>query len=277
MAIDGKPTKGMKVHDATKLIRGKVGTAVTLHIKRQQKSFNLKLTRAIVEDSTVSYNLKQEGAKRIGYIDIYDMTQTAPKAVRQAIESLNNQRVNGFVLDLRNNAGGSLLAAVEIARMWIDNGAIVRTVERKRGSQIIYANRTALTKQPLVVLVDGGSASAAEILAAALKDNNRAVIVGSQTFGKASIQNLSSLSDGCGMELTVGHYFTPNGTDIHHKGIAPNVRIDLTSSQSKQLATKPSLWGTKSDPQYQRAIAVLTSNSFPTYSPSPVSGKSDRN
>lgn len=276
VAIDGKPTKGMKAVDATKLIRGKVGTSVTLQIKRQQKIFNLKLTRANVELLTVSYNLKQEGAKRIGYIRLREFRHTAPKQMRQAIASLNSKRVNGFVLDLRDNPGGLTWAAVEIARMWIDNGMIVRQVIRG-SSENFYANRTALTKQPLVVLVDRYSISASELLAGALKDNNRAVIVGSQTFGKASILANRPLSDDSGMTVTIGHYFTPNGTDIDHKGIAPNVRIDLTSSQEKQLVTKPTLWGTKSDPQYRRAIAVLTSNSFPAYSPSPVSGKSDRN
>ena len=192
--------------------------------------------------------------------------------MRLAIASLNAKRVNGFVLDLRGNPGGLLLASVDIARMWMDNGAIVREVEREGGSKNFAADHTALTKQPLVVLVDGNSASASEILAGALKDNRRAVVVGSQTFGKALVQQLQPLSDGSGMTVTVSHYFTPKGTDINHKGIAPNVRIDLTSSQQKQLATKPTLIGTKSDPQYRRAIAVLASNAFTAYSPSP-SGK----
>ena len=268
VAIDGKPTKGMKKGDASKLIRGKAGTAVTLQIKRQQKIFNLKVTRANFEVPRVSYTLKQEGAKRIGYIRLKEFGAKAPEQMHEAIVSLNAKRVNGFVLDLRGNPGGLTVASVEIARMWIDNGAIVRTVERRDGSENIYASRTALTKQPLVVLVDRGSASASEVLAGALKDNNRAVVVGSQTFGKASIQANLRLSDGSYVKVTVGHYFTPKGTDINHKGIAPNVRIDLTSSQRKQLATKPTLIGTKSDPQYRRAIAVLASNSVTAYSPS---------
>ncbi len=273
VAIDGKPTKEMKKEDASKLIRGKAGTAVTLQIKRQQKILNLKVTRANFELPKVSYTLKQEGAKRIGYIRLTEFSATAPKQMRGAIASLNSKRVNGFVLDLRGNPGGLFLASVDIARMWIDNGAIVCEVERDLGSKNFSADRTALTKQPLVVLVDGNSASASEILAGALKDNKRAVVVGSQTFGKALVQQLQPLSDGSGMTVTVGHYFTPKGTDINHKGIAPNVRIDLTSSQQKQLATKPTLLGTKSDPQYRRAIAVLASNAFTAYSPSPVYGK----
>lgn len=277
VAINGKPTKGMKKEDASKLIRGKAGTSVTLQIQRQgRKNFNLKVTRANYEVPKVSYNLKQEGAKRIGYIRLSEFSATAPKQMRQAIASLNSKRVNGFVLDLRGNPGGLLLASVDIARMWIDNGAIVREVEREGDTKNFSADRTALTKQPLVVLVDGNSASASEILAGALKDNRRAVVVGSQTFGKALVQQLQPLSDGSGLTVTVGHYFTPKGTDINHKGIAPNVRIDLTSSQQKQLETKPTLIGTKSDPQYQRAIAVLASNSFTAYSPSPA-GKTERN
>jgi carboxyl-terminal processing protease len=146
--------------------------------------------------------------------------------------------------------------------MWLENGAIVREVERVRGNTVFKANQTALTKKPLVVLVDGESASASEILAGALKDNNRAVVVGSKTFGKALVQQLRPLSDGSGMTVTVGHYFTPDGTDINHKGIMPHVKIDLTAAQQRQLATNPALIGTQSDPQYARAITVLASNFF---------------
>uniref|UniRef100_UPI001B164060 S41 family peptidase n=1 Tax=Aetokthonos hydrillicola TaxID=1550245 RepID=UPI001B164060 len=127
------------------------------------------------------------------------------------------------------------------------------------------ANKTALTKKPVVVLVEGNSASASEILTGALKDNKRAVVVGSQTFGKGLVQELHQLSDGSGLAVTIEHYFTPNGTDIHHKGIAPNVRIDLTQAQQQKLGSNPTLIGTHSDPQYARAIAVLTNNNVAKY------------
>jgi carboxyl-terminal processing protease len=113
-----------------------------------------------------------------------------------------------------------------------------------------------------VVLVDGNSASASEILSGALQDNHRAVIVGSQTFGKALVQSVHSLSDGSGLAVTIAHYYTPKGTDISHKGITPDVKIELTEMQERELATNPTLIGTQSDPQYARAITVLTTNTF---------------
>jgi len=263
LAVDGKTTVGLKVEDASKLIRGKAGTPITLRVARQgQSSFDVKLTRAQLELATVSYTLKQEGTRRIGYIRLQEFSSHAAAQMQRAIHELNRQQVNGFVLDLRGNPGGLLEASIEIARMWLENGAIVRTVDRVGESEQSAANHTALTKLPLVVLVNGNSASASEILSGALQDNRRAVVVGTQTFGKALVQSVHSLSDGSGMAITVAHYYTPKGTDINHKGISPDIKIDLTDDQLRQLAANPKLIGTPVDPQYARAIAVLASNSF---------------
>jgi len=266
LAIDGRSTQGMKIEDASKLIRGKAGTPVTLQIGRQgQSQFNVKLTRANIEVSTVSYNLKKEGSKRIGYIRLAEFSAPAPDEMRRAIAALQAKQVDGYVLDLRGDPGGLLDSGVAIARMWLDNGAIVRTVDRVGDSEELKANQTQLTKLPLVVLVDGNSASASEILSGALQDNRRAILVGSQTFGKALVQSVHSLSDGSGLAVTIAHYFTPAGTDINHKGITPNIKIDLTEAQQQQLAANPSLVATQDDPQYARAVAVLGSNSFAEY------------
>ncbi len=263
LAIDGKPTLGMKVDDASKLIRGKAGTPITLRLGRMgQNAFNVKLTRATIEIPTVSYNLKQEGNRRVGYIRLREFSAHASDQMRQAIRDLNGKRVDAFVLDLRGNPGGLLQSSIEIARMWLDDGGIVRTVDRRGGTEDSKANRTALTKLPLAVLVDGNSASASEILTGALKDNKRAVVIGGQTFGKALVQSVHELSDGSGLAVTIAHYYTPKGTDINHKGITPDVKLDLTEAQERQLATNPNLLGTKNDPQYARAIAVLSGNNF---------------
>ncbi len=141
--------------------------------------------------------------------------------------------------------------------MWLDKGDIVKTVDRKGNSEEISANSSAITKLPLVILVDGNSASSSEILTGALKDNRRATIVGSQTFGKALVQSVHSLADGSGLAVTIAHYYTPNGTDISHKGIAPDVKIDLTDGDRQKLSSNPKLLATKDDPQYARAITVL--------------------
>jgi carboxyl-terminal processing protease len=111
-------------------------------------------------------------------------------------------------------------------------------------------------------LIDGNSASASEILTGALKDNKRAVVVGSQSFGKALVQSVHELPDGSGVAITIAHYYTPQGTDINHKGIAPDVKLDLTETQQRQLATNPDLLGTQNDPQYTRALSLLSSNNF---------------
>lgn len=263
VAIDGKPTLKMKVDDASKLIRGQAGTPITLRLGRTgQNTFDLKLTRATIEVPTVSYGLKQEGSRRVGYIRLREFSGHAADQMRRAIRDLNGKKVDAFVLDLRGNPGGLLQASIEIARMWMDNGAIVRTVDRQGSSEQTKANRTALTKLPLAILVDGNSASASEILTGALKDNKRAVVIGSQTFGKALVQSVHELSDGSGVAVTIAHYYTPLGTDINHKGITPDIKIELTEAQERQLATNPNLLATPSDPQYARAIAALSSNSF---------------
>ncbi len=258
LAINGKDTKGMSVEDASNLIRGEVGTKVTLRIGREGASaFDLPLTRARIELQTVRYSLRQDGKNRIGYIRLAEFSSHAAEQMERAIKDLSAQNVNGFVLDLRGNPGGLLQASLDISRMWLDKGSIVRTVDRRGSSDTAFASNKALTKLPLVVIVDGRSASSSEILTGALKDNKRATIVGSQTFGKALVQSVHSLSDGSGIAVTIAHYYTPNGTDISHKGVTPDVKLDLSEAQQKFLATNPKLIGTQQDPQYARAISVL--------------------
>jgi carboxyl-terminal processing protease len=258
VAIDGKSTKNMSLESAISLIRGEIGKSITLKIARGSMSpFDIPLTRAQIEVSSVFSAVKQEGRLKIGYIRLSEFSSHSSDQMQKAIKDLNRQQVNAFVLDMRGNPGGLLQASVEIARMWLDNGTIVKTVDRKGGNEDFRAVQGALTQLPMAVLVDGNSASASEILAGALKDNRRAQIVGAQTFGKALVQSVHSLSDGSGMAVTVAHYYTPNGTDIGHKGVTPDVKVDLNWLEQKNLADSPALMGSVQDPQYQRAIAVL--------------------
>lgn len=258
LAINGKATKGMTVEDASSLIRGEAGTKVTLRINRDaNQTFDLPLTRAKIELQAVRATVKQEGKSKVGYIRLNEFSSHAADQMRRAIQDLSAQKVNGFVLDLRGNPGGLLQSSIEISRMWLDKGAIVQTVNRQGNSQTISANNTALTNLPLVVLVNGQSASSSEILTGALKDNRRAKIVGSQTFGKALVQSVHPLSDGSGLAVTIQHYYTPRGTDISQKGIVPDIKLDLSEAQQKFLSTNPKLIATKQDPQYARALAVL--------------------
>lgn len=258
LAINGKVTKGMTVEDASNLIRGEAGTKVTLRIERTgASSFDLPLTRARIELQAVRHSVKQEGKNKVGYIRLSEFSSHAAEQMERAIKDLNAKKVDGFVLDLRGNPGGLLQSSIEISQMWIDKGSIVRTVNRQGTNDTAFAKGRALTNLPLVVLVDGRSASSSEILTGALKDNKRATVVGSQTFGKALVQSVHSLSDGSGVAVTIAHYYTPKGTDISQKGIEPDVKIELSEAQQKFLATNPKLIGTTQDPQYARAVNTL--------------------
>jgi carboxyl-terminal processing protease len=258
LEIDGKSTKNMTIDGAISLIRGEIGKSITLKIARGSMSpFDIPLTRAQIEVASVFSSAKQEGKLKVGYIRLSEFNSHSSSQMERAIKNLNRQQVNAYVLDMRGNPGGLLQSSVEIARMWLDRGTIVKTVDRKGGNEDFRAVQSALTQLPMAVLVDGNSASASEILAGALKDNRRAQVVGSQTFGKALVQSVHSLSDGSGMAVTVAHYYTPNGTDIGHKGVTPDVKIDLNWIEQKNLADSPSLMGSDRDPQYRQAVIVL--------------------
>lgn len=258
LGIDGKPTQGMTVSEAAQKIRGEVGTKVTLKINRPgEQEFDVTLTRARIEVSAVTSSVKQEGNQKVGYIRLVEFSSHAGEQMERAIKNLNKENVDAFVLDLRANPGGLLRISIDIARMWMNSGEIVKTVDRIGGSEDLKANFTALTDKPLMVLVDDDSASASEILAGALKDNKRAVIVGDNTFGKALVQSVHGLSDGSGLAVTIAHYYTPSGTDISKKGVAPDVKIVLTDEEKVNLAKQPKLIATDADPVYSKAISIL--------------------
>lgn len=258
LEIDGKSTTGMTVGQAAEMIRGAVGTQVTLRISRPGTDpFDLTLTRARIELEAVRYSLKEEGQTRVGYIRLQEFSAHAGEQMERAIQELQRQQAEGFVLDLRGNPGGLLRISIDIARMWLNDGAIVSTVDRNGESQEMRATRTSITDKPLVVLVDGDSASASEILAGALKDNQRATIMGTQTFGKALVQSVHALGDGSGLAVTIAHYYTPNGTDISKKGVTPDIPIELSEGEKRNLATQPNLLATEQDPYYSRAINLL--------------------
>jgi carboxyl-terminal processing protease len=257
--IDEKSTDGMDVNDAVKLIRGEVGTAVKLTMQRGGKEiieYNLKRDR--IELHPVRFNVQKTTAGDTGYIRLTQFSAPAVKDMGNAMKSLEKQNVTGYILDLRSNPGGLLQASVEIGRQWIDQGGIVSTVDRKGQGDRESANNTALTNKPVVVLVDGGSASASEILSGALQDNKRAKIVGLRTFGKGLVQSVRGLGDNeSGLAVTIAKYLTPNGRDINKHGIDPDVEIKLTEAQQKELLRDRDKIGTPVDPQFAKAVEVL--------------------
>lgn len=256
--IDGKSTDGMDVNAAVNLIRGPAGTKVTLTILRGKQELTVPLKRARIEIHPVRSSMQQGPTGKIGYIRLVQFSANAAKEMREAMTSLEKQQPTGYVLDLRSNPGGLLQVSIEIARMWLKDGRIVSTVNRQGEQDRQTANNRALTSQPLVVLVDGGSASASEILSGALQDNKRATIVGTQTFGKGLVQSVRGLGDGSGLAVTIAKYLTPNGRDINKHGIDPDVVVKLTDAQRKDLGQDRAKIGTAEDPQYAKALDVLT-------------------
>lgn len=257
--IDGQSTEGMDVNAAVALIRGEEGTSVTLTLRRGDREIEVPLTRARIELHPVRYTRQTSPQGDVGYIRLTQFNDNASEEMEKAIEDLNGQNVNGYILDLRSNPGGLLDASVDIARMWYDEGGIVSTVNRQGVSEQYEANSSALTDKPLVVLIDGGSASASEILSGALQDNDRATLVGTQSFGKGLVQSVRGLGDGrSGLAVTVAKYLTPNGRDINHSGIAPDVVVELTEAQREELVSNNDEIGTPQDPQYVRALEVLS-------------------
>ncbi|MCS7292927.1 MAG: S41 family peptidase [Gloeomargarita sp. SKYBB_i_bin120] len=257
VSIDGRSTKGMDINEAVSLIRGKPGTTVTLVIERGGQLLTFTLKRERIELHAVRHEVRETPAGKVGYIRMTQFNANSPQDMREAIRKLESQGVIGYILDLRSNPGGLLQASIEIARMWMERGTIVSTVTRAGEAERYEASRRPLTNRPLVVLVDGGSASASEILAGALQDNRRAVLVGTKTFGKGLVQSVRELQDGSGVAITIARYLTPNGRDINKEGIKPDVEISLTDEQRERIIRDRAI-GTPADPQFARALDVLT-------------------
>lgn len=258
--IDGKPTALMNLEQASEALQGQLDTKVNLQVVREgEKTIDVEITRMQIEIPSVDYTLKNENNLKVGYIKLDEFSSHAAEQMQNAIKDLHSQNASAFVLDLRGNPGGLLFASVDIARMWMQTGEIVDIVDRKGGHLSFEADGSAITDLPLVVLVDGNSASASEILTGALKENQRATIVGTTTYGKGKVQSVHSLSDGSGLAVTISRYYPPSGMDIDHKGIKPDIVQDLTSESQNLLKEDPSLFATKADSQYARAISVLKS------------------
>ena len=237
--LDEKPVKGLALREAVDMMRGKPGTDLLITILREgeDKPINITLTRAIIKVKSVKHKTLEPG---YGYVRISTFQQRTSEGLNKAIEQLkkdNNDTLKGLVLDLRNNPGGLLNAAVDVSDAFITKGMIVYTDGRIPDSkQEFNANpRDLLEGAPLVVLVNGGSASASEIVAGALQDHHRAVILGTKTFGKGSVQTVMPLTDKTAVKMTTARYFTPSGRSIQAEGIVPDIiveRVKITAIDS---------------------------------------------
>ncbi len=257
LKIDGVSTVGLSLDDAAAKMRGPIGSSVTLTVQRKDATAALEvdLRRDRIALNPVESGLRiANSGVPIGYIRLSQFNANATAEVAHAIDKLEQQGASAYILDLRNNPGGLLQAGIEIARLWLDSGTVVYTVNRQGVLGSFEASGEALTDDPLVVLVNQGTASASEILAGALQDNGRAKLVGEKTFGKGLIQSLFDLSDGSGLAVTVAKYETPNHRDIHKLGILPDAVVPLDRISRNQLATE-------ADRQFQAAVELLTKES----------------
>ncbi|MEM7590413.1 MAG: carboxyl-terminal processing protease CtpA [Cyanobacteria bacterium P01_A01_bin.83] len=255
LEIDGVDTKTITLDEAAAKMRGKVGTTVSLRIKSGQDQAaaarNVEIVRDRISLNPVYTALDTNTDKKIGYVRLNQFSANAAKEIAHGVSDLEQQGAEAYILDLRNNPGGLLQAGVEIARMWLDEGTIVYTVNRQGALGSFDSTSEILTEDPLVVLVNQGTASASEILAGALHDNQRALLVGEKTFGKGLIQSLFELPDGAGLAVTVAKYETPNHTDINKLGIMPDDVISQKPITYAQIATDADL-------QYQEALRLVT-------------------
>jgi carboxyl-terminal processing protease len=232
---DGQPLVGMDIEEVVRKLRGAPGTAVTLTIARSGRApFDVKITRAIIKVDSVKFSL-QPG--RVGYARISTFDENTATELRNAIGKLRQQaggNLTGFVLDLRNDAGGLLDSAVEAAADFLDSGTVVTTRGRDSEENRVYEappNGDLIRGVPMVVLVNGASASAAEIVAGALQDDHRATVLGTRSFGKGSVQSIIPIEGHGALRLTTALYYTPSGRSIQGQGITPDQMVTLPKDQ----------------------------------------------
>jgi carboxyl-terminal processing protease len=256
LKIEGFSTENLTLDEAAARMRGPIGSLVTLLIERDgegEKEVRLVRDRIALNPVVAELRTSPQG-KSIGYLRLTQFNANASTELAHAISSLEKKGADAYILDLRNNPGGLLQAGIEIARLWLDSGTIVYTVNRQGIQGSFEAFGPALTDDPLIVLVNQGTASASEILAGALQDNGRAKLVGETTFGKGLIQSLFELSDGSGLAVTIAKYETPNHRDINKLGIKPDQVISQPPITREQIATEADL-------QYKSALELLGKSS----------------
>ncbi len=245
--IDGEARPRWDVDEAVLRIRGEEGTSVDLGIRRGDAEELLQFTivRAKIDVPNIESELLEAG---VGYIKLESFNQNAVDEIRAALEDLDAQGAKGYVLDLRNNPGGLLSSSIDVSSLFITDGVIVSVEDRTGEAQRHRATGKTATDAPVVVLVNGNSASASEIVAGALQDYGRATLVGEQTFGKGSVQQIEELSFGGAVKLTIAHYLTPKGRAIDGVGLTPDIVVEMDHALITEHET---------DTQLRKAVEVL--------------------
>ena len=253
--IDKKQVQGKSLMEAVKLMRGPVGTEIILTIRRKgkKKSLEFKIKREVIEIKSVDAKIIKEKEK-VAYLKLKSFNENSDKQLFKKIKEFEkNQNPIGYIIDLRNNPGGLLTQAISITDFFLDNGEIVST----KGKRLIESRKFFAKKgdgikgKPIIVIINNGSASASEILAGALKEHKRAIILGENTYGKGSVQSIIPLKNGGGMRLTISKYYLPSGKSISEVGIQPDIHVEENIDNFKI--------NTKTDNQLNYAINLFTS------------------
>jgi len=248
--VDGKPTQGLELEDVVKMIRGPRGTSVTLTIRRidAADTFEVTIVRKVITSPIVEWRVEDESSK-IGYIQLSQFNEKSDLLFDKALTDLESKGMRGLILDLRGNPGGLLDVAIEIGSRLIDKGDIV-VIQDKGGRQSRYGVQSQQQNHrlyPLVVLIDGSSASASEIIAGAIQDHKAGTLVGTDSFGKGKVQTIMSLPDGCAVVITTAKYFTPSLRDVDKLKIHPDVVVEPSDDDIKNDV----------DSQLNKAVEIL--------------------
>ena len=251
--IDNTQVQGKSLSEAVELMRGPVGTSIELTIRRrgEKKALNFNIVREIIEIQSVKADVLE---KNVGYIRLTSFNENSGEQIKEKIKELENKKkVKAYILDLRNNPGGLLSQAIRITDYFLDNGEIVSTKSRKASeNKKWFAKEGDLTKgKTLIVMINYGSASASEIVAGALKDHKRAILIGENSFGKGSVQSIIPLKNNGAIRLTVAKYYLPSGKSISEVGVSPDIEID---EESDDFQIK-----TDTDNQLNYALKLLNS------------------
>ncbi len=258
LKINGVSTAGLAADDAVSQIRGKIGTKVTVTMEgSDNKPRDITMTRETINVPTVVWKMINQNGKNIAYIQAYEFNDNIDGQFKTAVDAIekSNPKADGIILDLRNNPGGLLDSAINIAGYFVQKGQPVVSEVFGDGTKNVYTSdgNAILTKYRTVILVNGGSASASEILAGALHDDLHLKLIGEKTFGKGVVQELENLDAGASFKVTVARWFTPSGINIQLKGIEPDISVPLTDDQKKNI-----IFGDLStDPQLQKALDTL--------------------
>ncbi|MFA5432024.1 MAG: S41 family peptidase [Candidatus Paceibacterota bacterium] len=251
LAVDKKPTADLAIDEVVNMIRGPKDTKVVLTISREGSTAkDIEITRAIIKVPSMDYKITETAnGKKVAHISLYQFSDTVYQDFKVAAIDIMNNNVSGIILDMRNNPGGLVNQSTNIAGWFLENGQLVLSEQDRNGQKTeLTANGPSnFASIPLIILVNEGSASASEILAGALKDNRKAPIIGTTSFGKGTVQKIVNFDDGSSLKITIAKWYTPSGVRIQDTGITPDIKVELTAKDYEQ----------NKDPQFDRALLEI--------------------